>query len=126
MQSTPSARRGRTQRARALLSAHVRAVLSAHLRAVLLAAGLAATLAAGALPAAAVADGVVNVNTATAEELARLPGIGEAKARAILEFRKERGAFKSVDQLREVKGIGDAALERIRPHVALEGKTTLP
>ena len=95
----------------------------ARLRAVLLAACLAAGLA-GAFPAYA-ADGVVNVNTATAEELVRLPGIGDAKARAILDYRKEKGAFKSVEQLREVKGIGDAALERLRPHLAIEGKTTL-
>lgn len=110
MQSHPeSARRGRRARAGALL------------RAVCLAAVLGGAVAAGAVP-----DGVVNVNTATAEELARLPGIGDSKARAILDYRKQRGAFKSVEQLREVKGIGDAALERIRPHVALEGKTTLP
>jgi len=69
--------------------------------------------------------GVVNVNTASVEELVRLPGIGESKARAIVDFRKERGAFKSVEQLREVKGIGDAALERIRSQVVIEGKTTL-
>lgn len=94
-------------------------------RAVLCAVCLAALLG-GAAPAGAVAEGVVNVNTATAEELARLPGVGESKARAILEYRKERGAFKSVEQLREVKGIGDAALERMRPHLVLEGKTTLP
>ena len=98
---------------------------SARVRAVLLAAALAATLGVAA-PSGAVAEGVVNVNTASAEELARLPGIGESKARAILEYRKERGAFKSVEQLREVKGIGDSALELMRPHVALEGKTTLP
>lgn len=96
---------------------------TARLRAALLAACLAASLA-GTSPAYA-ADGVVNVNTATAEELVRLPGIGDAKARAILDYRKEKGAFKSVEQLREVKGIGDAALERLRPHLAIEGKTTL-
>ena len=95
----------------------------ARLRAVLLAACIAAGLA-GTSPAYA-ADGVVNVNTATAEELVRLPGIGDAKARAILDYRKEKGAFKSVEQLREVKGIGDAALERLRPHLSIEGKTTL-
>jgi competence protein ComEA len=100
---------------------------AAGLRAVLLGLGLAAGLAAGftPVPVRAGSDGVVNVNTAGVDELVRLPGIGEAKARAILDFRKERGAFKSVEQLREVKGIGDAALERIRPHVAIEGKTTL-
>jgi len=78
----------------------------------------------GAAPAAAL-SGVVNVNTATAEELMGLPGIGEAKARAILELRNARGTFRSVEELVEVKGIGPAALERIRPHVALDGKTTL-
>ncbi len=68
--------------------------------------------------------GVVNVNSATAEELALLPGVGPAKAQAILEYRKEHGAFKRVEDLGEVKGIGEKALERIRPHVALDGKTT--
>jgi competence protein ComEA len=96
---------------------------TARLRAVVLAACVAAGLA-GTSPAFA-AEGVVNVNTATAEELVRLPGIGDAKARAILDYRKEKGAFKSLEQLREVKGIGDAALERLRPHLAIEGKTTL-
>ena len=68
--------------------------------------------------------GVVNVNAATAEELALLPGVGPAKAQAILEYRKEHGAFKRVEDLSEVKGIGDKALERMRPHVALDGKST--
>jgi competence protein ComEA len=68
--------------------------------------------------------GVVNVNSATAEELTLLPGVGAAKAAAILEYRKEHGAFKRVEDLSAVKGIGDKALERMRPHVSLEGKTT--
>jgi competence protein ComEA len=97
---------------------------AAGFRAGLLGVCLAAALAAAA-PVRAGSDGVVNVNTASVDELVRLPGIGEAKAQAIVEFRKERGAFKTVDQLGEVKGIGDAALERIRPHVAIDGKTTL-
>lgn len=70
-------------------------------------------------------SGVVNVNTATAEQLMLLPGIGEAKARAILERRKQEGGYKAVDELLEVKGIGQAALERIRPFVAIQGKTSL-
>jgi|MudIll2142460700_1097286.scaffolds.fasta_scaffold818542_2 competence protein ComEA len=112
MQSIQSAPAGRT--------ASVRTALLALLAAAALAAGLA-TGAAAEAPGA----GVVNVNTASVEELVRLPGIGESKARAIVDFRKERGAFKSVEQLREVKGIGDAALERIRSQVVIEGKTTL-
>lgn len=92
-------------------------------------AAAALALALGGAPAfgaeASAPNGVVNVNTATAPELARLPGIGEAKARAILQAREERGGFESVDDLLEVKGIGSSALERIRPFVVLEGKSTL-
>ncbi len=98
------------------------------LRVLLLALGLAAGAALAAPPAVSAAEGlsgVVNVNTATAEELAVLPGIGEAKARAIVDAREARGGFRSVDELVEVKGIGDAALTRIRPYVALQGRSTL-
>jgi competence protein ComEA len=66
----------------------------------------------------------VNINTATAEQLQQLPGIGEAKAQAILEERKSRGGFKSVDELLDVRGIGESALERIRPHVTLDGRSS--
>jgi len=69
-------------------------------------------------------SGVVNINTATAEELQLLPGIGEARARAVIELRKRNGGFKSVDELTQVKGIGETALERLRPYVRTEGKTT--
>jgi len=68
--------------------------------------------------------GTVNVNTATAEELQLLPGIGAARADALIELRKQRGGFKSIEQLKEVKGIGDASLERLRPYVRFQGKTT--
>ena len=68
--------------------------------------------------------GVVNINTATAAELQLLPGIGEARARAVLALRKRSGGFKSVDELAQVKGIGATALDRMRPYVRTEGKTT--
>ena len=68
--------------------------------------------------------GVVNVNTASAAELQLLPGIGETRAGAAVALRKRRGGFKSIDELKEVKGIGDAGLERMRPFVRLQGKTT--
>jgi competence protein ComEA len=85
---------------------------------------LAAGPAARAAEAEAPLSGVVNVNTASAEELELLPGIGPSRARAILEARRERGAFKSLEELEEVKGIGKGALERLRPFVTLSGKTT--
>jgi competence protein ComEA len=66
---------------------------------------------------------VVNVNTATAQELEELPGVGAARARAIVEAREKRGGFKSVDDLLEVKGIGEAGLEKLRPLVSVDGKS---
>jgi len=72
----------------------------------------------------AVLSGTVNVNTASIEELQLLPGVGESRARAIVEARRQRGGFKSLDQLVEVKGIGAVLLDRLRPHLTLNGKTT--
>lgn len=64
---------------------------------------------------AAVAPAKVDLNSADAETLAReLNGIGETKARAIVEYREANGAFTSVDELLEVKGIGTATLEKNR------------
>jgi|GEM_PF-1590332 len=68
--------------------------------------------------------GTVNINTATAEELQLLPGIGESRANALIAMRKSRGGFKSVAELTDVKGIGEAALAKLRPFVRIEGKTT--
>ncbi len=68
--------------------------------------------------------GVVNLNTADLEQLQLLPGVGEKRAAAILDLRKTKGSFKSVEELTEVKGVGDAMLERLRPHLAVKGKTT--
>jgi len=88
---------------------------------------LAVSLAASAVAAAdsrPTFTGVVNVNTATPEQLQLLPGIGEARARAIVSMRKQNGGFKSLEQLMEVKGIGEAMLQRLRPHLSLNGKTT--
>jgi competence protein ComEA len=91
--------------------------------------GAAACLAVALAAVAQAADspgltGVVNVNTASLEELQLLPGIGESRAQAMVELRKRRGGFKSLEELKEVKGIGDASLDRLRPYVRLQGKTT--
>lgn len=61
--------------------------------------------------------GPVNLNTATAEQLDALPGVGPATAQAILDYRREHGRFRSVDELLEVRGIGDAKLAALRPKV---------
>jgi competence protein ComEA len=64
-------------------------------------------------------DGLVNVNTATAEELDALPGVGPVTAAAILEFRREHGPFQRVEDLLEVRGIGEKKLERMRTRVVV-------
>ena len=63
--------------------------------------------------------GPVDLNTATAEELDSLPGVGPATAAAILGYRTEHGRFSSVDDLLDVRGIGDAKLEQLRPLVTV-------
>jgi competence protein ComEA len=60
---------------------------------------------------------VVDLNTATAADLERLPGVGPATATAILDHRDQHGPFSSVDELIDVRGIGPAKLEAIRPLV---------
>ncbi len=76
---------------------------------------LALTLAA---PAALRAESRVNINEATAQELTSLPGVGPARARAIIE-RREEAPFDSADELTDVPGIGEAMVEKLRDHVAV-------
>jgi competence protein ComEA len=61
----------------------------------------------------------INVNTASAEELTALPGIGKAYADRIVEYREKNGPFKKVDDLLNVRGIGEKTLERIRDRVTV-------
>jgi len=63
---------------------------------------------------------LVNVNTADAEELETLTGIGPALAQAIVDYRAGHGAFRSADDLLLVKGIGEAKLEGFRAEITLE------
>jgi competence protein ComEA len=63
----------------------------------------------------------ININTADAEQLATLPGIGTVKAEAIVKYRKNNGKFKNINDLKEVKGIGDKMIEKIKPE-ATTGK----
>ena len=68
-------------------------------------------------------EGAVNLNTATPELLALLPGVGPAKAQSILAYRK-RHPFRTVDELVRIKGIGRKMVRRLRAHLAVGGPTT--
>ena len=82
---------------------------------------LAALLALAGPPARATEEShhPVNINAASAEELASLPGIGDAKAKAIVEYRAAE-PFKSVEDLKKVKGIGDKTYEKMKEKVRVE------
>lgn len=62
---------------------------------------------------------VISINTASITELMEIPGIGEKKAQAIIEYRTSHGLFKAVEDLTKVKGIGDKMLEKMKPHIGL-------
>ena len=66
---------------------------------------------------------MVNLNTATATELQELPGIGAATAARILEYRQKNGPFKKIEELMNVKGIGEKTFLRLKPQIAV---TTRP
>lgn len=69
--------------------------------------------------------GVVNINTAQVDELARLPGVGPAKAEAILRTRERLGGFRHVRQIVHVRGIGRATYRRLHEMLTVDGPTTL-
>ena len=79
------------------------------------------------VPAARAADanGVVNINTATAEQLAMLPRVGPSVAGRIIEFRQQNGSFKDTSDLLLIKGIGDKTFELIEPYVTITGESSL-
>lgn len=65
----------------------------------------------------------VNINTATEEQLSSLPGIGPSYAKAIVDYRKSNGNFKTADELKNVKGIGDKKYAKLASQVSVSGAT---
>ncbi len=62
----------------------------------------------------------ININTAGKEQLMELPGIGEVKAEAIIAYRESSGGFRAVEELLNVKGIGEKTLEKLRPLISID------
>lgn len=65
------------------------------------------------------ANGKISLNKATLEQLQTLSGIGKAKAEAIIEYRSTSGGFKTIEEIKKVKGIGDAVFEKIKDKITV-------
>lgn len=63
---------------------------------------------------------LLNINTASVDELQTLPNIGEATAQRIIDYRTQHGDFSSVDDIQNVRGIGAKTLEKLRPFISAE------
>ena len=85
-------------------------------------AGQAQTLTSAAGAKAARPMVMVNVNTATAAEFETLPGIGTRVAERIVEYRKQKGAFKKIEELMNVQGIGEKSFLKLRPQLTVGPK----
>ena len=69
--------------------------------------------------ASQLAVAALNLNTASKDELVALSGIGPAKAQAIIDYRAQHGGFKTLDELKDVKGIGARRFEKLKPELTL-------
>ena len=72
------------------------------------------------------AAAAVNLNTATASQLDALPGVGPALAERILEYRQKNGGFKKVEELMNIKGIGEKSFLKLKPLVTVTPAKTTP
>ena len=62
----------------------------------------------------------VNVNTATEEQLQAVPGVGKVLAKRIVEFRKEHGPFRRLEDIMKVRGIGEKPFQKLRPYLSVD------
>jgi competence protein ComEA len=65
-------------------------------------------------------SGLININTASKNELMEIPGIGESKAERIISYRENHGRFGSVEEIRNVSGIGSGIYEGLKDHITVE------
>ncbi len=64
-------------------------------------------------------DGRININTASEEELHTLPGIGQSRAKEIITYRESHGSFSSIEDIKNVSGIGDGIFTKIKEHITV-------
>ena len=100
----------------------MRVLSAALLVGVLAIAGTAASPEGATAAPAAARTGAVDLNSASEEQLQEVPGIGPSLAKKIVDFRKENGPFKTVDDLLKVRGIGEKSLEKLRAHLTVGKK----
>jgi len=94
-------------------------IMTAALLALALGVGTAAAQASRPTAPAVSAEAPVNLNTATPAQLETLPGIGPAMAQRIVEYRQETGGFKKVEELMNVRGIGEASFLRLKALITI-------
>lgn len=66
-----------------------------------------------------VSSNLININLASIEELTTLPGIGESKAQNIINYREENGYFKTIDEIKNVNGIGEATFDQLKKYITV-------
>jgi competence protein ComEA len=67
-------------------------------------------------------DSIIDLNTASLEELITLPGIGEDRANAIIAYRQEQGGFQSIEEIQNIEGIGPATFEKLKERIRVSGQ----
>lgn len=64
-------------------------------------------------------EGIININTASLEELQKINGVGEVKAKSIINYREKNGGFKSIDEMKNIEGIGDKTFEKMKDQITV-------
>lgn len=64
-------------------------------------------------------DGLININSANLEELKKISGVGDVKAQSIIEYREKNGGFKSIDEIKNIDGIGEKTFEKIKDKITI-------